>query len=366
MKLQQLSLINYRNITEAVLQFSDNVNCIVGRNGMGKTNLLDAIYFLTFCKSSVPSVDANNIKHDAEYMMIRGEYLREDEGIEQIDISLKRGSKKIIRRGGKVYKRFSEHLGRIPLVMIAPGDEQLVGGGAEERRKFIDMVVSQYDSRYVESLIRYEQTLKQRNALLKQEEEPDAQVLDVMEDMMGMDAGYIYEQRKRFVEEFMPVFHNLYFKLCDRPEELVGLAYSSHLSRGSLQAQLKDFRQRERIVGYTLHGIHRDDLELTINGHALRYEGSQGQRKTFVIAMKLAQFLFLKTKIIGKMPILLLDDIFDKLDASRVTKIVDYVAGDELGQIFITDTNRENIDRLLATTHKDYKLFYVDEGHIDV
>lgn len=364
MILKQLTIVNYRNISEAVIDLSANVNCIVGSNGMGKTNILDAIYYLSFCKSGTNSVDALNVSHGADYMMLRGEYERDDEGFELIDVSFKKGTRKRVRRGGKEYKRLSEHLGNIPLIMIAPGDEQLVSSGAEERRRFMDIVISQYDSRYVESLIRYEQSLKQRNALMKQEDEPNEDVLDVLEQLMDVDAVYIYEQRSLFVKEFLPYFKYLYSCFSDQEEETVALLYSSHLSRGALQEQLKSFRAKERIVGYTLHGVHRDDLELLLNEHNLRYEGSQGQRKTFVIAMKLAQFLFLKSKILGKMPILLLDDIFDKLDAQRVSKIVEYVSGNELGQIFITDTNREHIDKLLAATIKDYKLFSVDKGII--
>lgn len=364
MKLKTLTLLNYRNISEASLALSPNVNCIVGRNGMGKTNVLDAVFYLSFCKSSNASTDAQNILHDADFFMLRGEYEREDGGHEQIDISIKRGGRKRIRHGEKEYRKLSEHLGRIPLVMIAPSDEYLVGGGAEERRKFMDMVIAQYDSRYVESLIRYEQSLKQRNALLKQESGFDADVMNVVEEMMSMDADYIYNCRTLFANDFLPLFQELYHKLCDGATEGVSIEYTSHISRGALKQQLESFREKERIVGYTLHGTHRDDLTLLLSNQPLKYEGSQGQRKTYVIAMKLAQFLFLRKRGRGSMPILLLDDIFDKLDAGRVAKIVDYVASDDLGQIFITDTNREHIDQLLARTKKDYKLFYVHEGNI--
>lgn len=364
MKLEKLSLLNYRNITESTLQLSPNVNCIVGRNGMGKTNVLDAIFYLSFCKSNNGCADAQNVKHDTDFFMLRGEYIREDGGREQIDISMKQGLRKRIRRGDKEYKRLSEHLGKIPLVMIAPSDEHLVGGGAEERRKFMDMVIAQYDSRYVESLVRYEQALKQRNTLLKQETGFDLQVMSVVEEMMSMDAAYIYDCRTKFINEFQQLFQQLYDRLCDGASEKVKIEYTSHISRGPLQTQLESFREKERIVGYTLHGTHRDDLNLLLSEHPLRYEGSQGQRKTYVIAMKLAQFLFLKEKGKGRMPILLLDDIFDKLDAGRVERIVEYATSDDLGQIFITDTNREHIDQLLARTQKDYKLFYVENGTI--
>ena len=364
MKLEKLVILNYKNIVESTLSFSPNVNCFVGRNGMGKTNVLDAIYYLSFCKSRSSSVDAVSIRHGEEFFMLQGSYLREDGGEEHVHLAFKRGQRKHLKRNDKEYKRLSEHLGIIPLVMISPSDSMLIDAGSEERRKFMDVVISQYDSRYIDALLRYDKTLKQRNALLKQEAEPDRGVMEVLEEMMSVDAEYIYECRKDFVEAFTPMFQQLYATLCDNTSEQVSIKYASHISRGDLKGQLRSFREKERIVGYTLHGTHRDDLELFLNEFPIRQEGSQGQTKTYFIAMKLAQFLFLKERGNRRTPILLLDDIFDKLDAGRVARIIDYVSGNSFGQIFITDTNREHLDGILASTTKEYKLFHVVDGNV--
>ena len=364
MRLKKLTILNYKNIAESCLTFSSNVNCFVGRNGMGKTNVLDAIYYLSFCKSRQNSMDAQVVRHGEEFFMLQGSYEREEGGEELVHVAFKKGQRKRLKRNDKEYKRLSEHLGQIPLVMISPSDSLLIDSGSEERRKFMDMVIAQYDSRYVECLLRYEKSLKQRNALLKQEEEPDWGVMQVLEEMMSMDACYIYECRKAFVTAFSPIFQNLYAALCDSNREEVSIQYASHLSRGDLQEQLAAFRAKERIVGYTLHGVHRDDLELFLNDFPIRQEGSQGQTKTYFIAMKLAQFLYLKERGNQRTPLLLLDDIFDKLDAGRVARIIDYVSGNSFGQIFITDTNREHLDGILEVTTKDYKLFHVVEGEI--
>ena len=364
MRLEKLTILNYKNIVEATLAFSPNVNCFVGRNGMGKTNVLDAIYYLSFCKSRSSSVDAVAIRHDEDFFMLQGDYQREDGGEEHVHLAYKRAGRKHLKRNDKEYKRLAEHLGIIPLVMISPSDSMLIDAGSEERRRFMDMAISQYDSRYVESLLRYDKTLKQRNAMLKQEEEPDKAVMEVLEEMMSMDATYIYECRSDFVDKFTPIFQQLYTTLCDTLSEFVTIKYASHISRGELKGQLSSFREKERIVGYTLHGTHRDDLELYLNGYPIRQEGSQGQTKTYFIALKLAQFLYLKERGTQRTPLLLLDDIFDKLDAGRVARIIDYVSGDAFGQIFITDTNREHLDGILAATTKEYKLFHVVEGNI--
>ena len=364
MRLEKLTILNYKNIVEATLAFSPNVNCFVGRNGMGKTNVLDAIYCLSFCKSRSSSVDAVSIRHGEDFFMLQGDYQREEGGEEHVHLAYKRAGRKHLKRNDKEYKRLAEHLGIIPLVMISPSDSMLIDAGSEERRRFMDMAITQYDSRYVESLLRYDKTLKQRNALLKQEEEPDKAVMEVLEEMMSMDAAYIYERRKEFVEKFTPIFQQLYTSLCDTASEIVSIKYASHSSRGELKGQLSSFREKERIVGYTLHGTHRDDLELYLNDYPIRQEGSQGQTKTYFIALKLAQFLYLKERGTQRTPLLLLDDIFDKLDAGRVARIIDYVSGDAFGQIFITDTNREHLDGILEATTKEYKLFHVVDGNI--
>ncbi len=364
MILRKISVVNYKNIEQEELNFSPNVNCFVGKNGQGKTNMLDAIYYLSFCKSSTNPTDNFNIRHGEEYFMLQGEYEHEDGGTERIHCAVKNGRRKLVKRNGKDLRRLSEHIGKIPIVMISPSDSNIITGTSEERRRFLDSVISQYDPQYLDALLRYNKTLQQRNALLKQDETPDAAVMDVLEEMLSDDALYIYECRKAFVTEIIPLFQEIYGSLSDAPNEAVGMCYQSHCERGALKPQLESWREKERIVGHTLHGVHKDDLLLELNNYAVRREGSQGQTKTYFIAMKLAQFAFLRLKGEHRSPILLLDDIFDKLDDGRVAKIIDFVAGRDFGQIFITDTNREHLDKILLTSHRDYKVFEVQSGKI--
>lgn len=365
MILEHLSIVNYKNIEQAELDLSPNVNCFIGNNGMGKTNVLDAVYYLSFCKSSSTQSDALNLRHGADFMMLQGRYKNAVDEVDVISCGFKRGHRKHFKRNDKEYKRFSEHVGLIPLVMISPADSSLISGGSEDRRKFMDVVISQFSPSYLEALMRYQKTLQQRNALLKQEDEPDWSLCDVLEEMMDMDAQLIYEARKQMIEEFLPIFQSLYKRLCNNNYEDVDIQLETHGARGPLLPILRSWRDRERIVGYTLHGPHKDNLELTMNGYNVRREGSQGQTKTYFIAMKLAQFVYLKTKGERRTPILLLDDIFDKLDAGRVSCIVDYVSGDDFQQIFITDTNRDHLDSILAATSRDYRLFHVEHGRIE-
>ena len=257
MQLERISIINYKNIEEAELEFSPNVNCFVGMNGMGKTNLLDAVYYLSFCKSSSSQSDSFNIHHDADFFMIQGIYGGDNGGVDRVNCAVKRGSRKRVKCNDKDCKRFSEHVGRIPLVMISPSDSLLVTGGSEECRKFMDTVISQYEPKYLESLIRYDKALKQRNALLKEENEPDWSIVEILEDMMSDTAGFIFEQRRDFVRDFIPIFQRIYNALCNTDRELVDIEYVSHGFRGELKPQLVEGRQRERIIGYTLHGIHK-------------------------------------------------------------------------------------------------------------
>ena len=364
MILEQLSLLNYKNIEQAQLTLSPNVNCLIGANGQGKTNVLDAIYFLSFGKSATALTDGACVRHDAEFMMLQGKYRSALMEEEEISCGIKRGQRKRMRRNEKEYKRLSEHLGVIPLVMLSPADEQLVSGGSEERRRFMDIVLSQVSPNYLAALIRYNKSLQQRNAMLKQDDEPDAQLFEVLEEMMSMDAAVIYQERQAFVRDFVPIFQVMYARFCNAASEEVDILYDTHASRGDLLPILVRDRAKERIVGYTLHGPHKDNLELLMNGHNVRREASQGQTKTFFIAMKLAQFIYLKSMGEHRTPILLLDDIFDKLDAGRVACIVDYVSGDDFEQIFITDTNREHLDSILAATHREYKLFEVKGGEV--
>lgn len=362
MILEHLSLVNYKNIEHAELDLSPNVNCFIGNNGMGKTNILDAVYYLSFCKSAFTQQDGFNINHDADFMMLQGRYRNSVGEPDVVSCGVKRGQRKHFKRNDKEYQRLTEHIGLIPLVMISPSDSSLITGGSEERRKFMDVVISQYCPAYLEAIMRYQKTLQQRNALMKQETEPEWGLCEVLEEMMATDAEVIYREREAWVNEFLPIFRQLYGRLCNGANEEVDIKLETHGNRGNLAPILRDWRQRERIVGYTLHGPHKDNLDLLINGFNVRREGSQGQTKTYFIAMKLAQFIFLKNKGKRQTPILLLDDIFDKLDADRVACIVDYVSDDEFQQIFITDTNRDHLDSILATTNHDYRLYHVENG----
>ena len=361
MILSQISVLNYKNIRAANLSFSPNVNCLIGHNGEGKTNLLDAIYYLSFCHSSFTNIDSQVITHDQDFFVIEGNFLNETGDKESVYAGMKRGSRKHFRRNKKEYKRFSEHIGLIPLIFVSPHDSVLVDGGGEERRKLMDMVISQYDKRYLDALNSYNKALQQRNALLKMEQEPDPSLMDIWEKEMAEKGQVVFEKRSSFVDEFIPVFQNIYKKISGE-RETVTLRYTSHGQRGNLLDVIQRDRLKDRIVGYSLHGIHRDDLEMQVGGYPLKREGSQGQTKTYMMALKLAQFDFLKRTASQTTPLLLLDDIFDKLDAHRVEHIVDMVSGGKFGQIFITDTNRDHLDEILRHSGKDYRLFQVEGG----
>lgn len=365
MILKNISIINYRNIRQASLEFSPKVNCFIGNNGEGKTNLLDAVYFLSFCHSCFTHIDSMNIHHGSDFFMIDGNYCREDESPENISVGLKRGQRKRFKRNKKEYTRFAEHIGLIPLIYASPADQVIIGGGGEERRKLMDVVISQLDKGYLDALMRYNKALQQRNALLKQEEEPDAGLLDLWEDMMAEEGEKVYEKRCHFIEELTPVFQQIYRKISGDREQ-VSLNYVSHCTRGPLKEIISRDRFRDRAVGYSLHGIHRDDLEMKLGDYLMRNEGSQGQTKTYILSLKLAQFEFLKRTATATTPILLLDDIFDKLDSHRVEQIVELVSGDDFGQIFITDTNREHLDAILRNGAHQHILFDVNGGDITV
>ena len=329
---------------------------------MGKTNVLDAIYYLSFCRSAGNPIDSQVIRHEEPFFMLEGNY---DEDL-CISVAMKRGTKKHFKRNKKEYKRLSEHIGLIPLVVVAPSDTLLIEGTSEERRRLMDMVISQYDRSYIDALSRYNNAHQQRNTLLKMEdEEPDPLLMQLWEEQMAESGEELYQKRKAFVDELFPVFQD-YYQRISGGQERVGLSYVSHCQRGPLLEVIQRDRMKDRAVGYSLHGVHRDDLEFTLDGHPMRREGSQGQNKTYVIALKLAQFDFLKRTASQTTPLLLLDDIFDKLDAERVEQIVRLVSSDSFGQIFITDTNRDHLDQILRNSALDYRIFHVENGEINV
>lgn len=362
MILKRLTILNYRNIAAAELELSPKINCLIGHNGEGKTNVLDAIHFLSLTKSAAQSVDSMNVRHGEELMMVQGLY--DLNGVEEeVSIGMKLHQKKHVKRNQKEYKKLTEHIGLLPLIMVSPSDSAIIGGGSEERRRLMDVVISQYDPEYMAALTAYNKALQQRNAMLRAEEEPNWDVMAVFEEIMAMQGERIFQKRSAFVEEFIPVFQRFYANISGG-SETVGLKYVSHGQRGPLIDIIQRDRQKDRIVGYSLHGVHKDDLEMSLGGYPIKREGSQGQNKTYMISLKLAQFDFLRRTGSKTTPLLLLDDIFDRLDARRVEKIVSLVAGDQFGQIFITDTNREHLDKILEQLHGNYKIFKVESGNI--
>jgi len=363
MILKKLTVINYRNIREATLELSPGINCFIGSNGEGKTNLLDAVCYLSFCRSSHAVLDSQVMRHDADFFVLEGLYDNDAGGEEHVYCGMKRGTKKHFKRNKKEYQRLSQHIGLIPLILVSPGDTRLIEGGSEERRRLMDVVISQYDRGYIESLNNYNKALTQRNAMLKMDDEPDPELLGILEEQMAASGETIYAKRRAFVEELVPVFREIYANISE-DKEAVALDYVSHCSRGPLLDVIRRDRAKDRAVGYSLHGIHRDDLEMMLGDYPMKREGSQGQNKTYVIALKLAQFDFLRRAAGNTTPLLLLDDIFDKLDARRVEQIVKLVSGDRFGQIFITDTNRDHLDRILRHSPAVHKLFNVTNGDI--
>lgn len=361
MRLNSLSILNYKNILEADLVFSPKINCFIGNNGMGKTNVLDAIYFLSFCKSHSNSIDSQNIYHGAAFCMLQGRY-QLNGSIEEIYCGMKYRQKKQFKRNKKEYERLSDHIGLLPLVLVSPDDSGLISEGSEERRKFVDGVISQYNKTYLNNLLQYNNALKQRNALLKTETPADDSLLDIWEEQMALYGTYIYEQRKLFIDEFIPIFQEFYAYISGG-NETISLSYHSQHQEHDIKERMIATRGRDRLLGYSTQGIHKDELEMLLDDYPIKRVGSQGQNKTYLISLKLAQFDFLK-RTHNFSPLLLLDDIFDKLDSDRVKKIVELVSGETFGQIFITDTNREHLDLILRQIRQDATIFSVENGKI--
>ena len=363
MLIDHISILNFKNIEEAELSFSPKINCLFGNNGMGKTNLLDALFYLSFTKSCTNLLDSQIIKHEQAFCVLQGHY-KDGDSFEDIHCCIKRKHRKIFKRNKKEYERMSEHIGLIPVVMVSPADTDLIRGGSDERRKFVDMVISQYDKNYLHTLIHYNKVLQQRNSLLRDNVAvTDDSLLDVFDRQLVAGGIVIHQKRCEFVEGFLPVFRKYYQQICNDGEQ-VDLQYESQLHNSDAENLLASKRQRDKILGYTSVGIHKDDFLFLLDQYLIRKIGSQGQNKTCLVALKLAQFNFLAQKG-HSTPILLLDDIFDKLDAKRVEQIIALVARPEFGQIFITDTNRKYLDEILAGMNHDYKLFQVENGTIE-
>lgn len=360
MILKSLSLINYKNFESVNFEFDHKINCIVGNNGVGKTNILDAIYHLSFGKSYFNPITSQNIKHGKDFFVIDGLYEKEERD-EKVIVSAKRGQKKVIKRNAKVYETFSEHIGFLPLVIISPADRDLITEGSDTRRKFIDGVISQSDPVYLSTLLKYSKIVSQRNSLLKYFNANatfDPTQLDIYNQQMNELGSVIYTKRASFLETFVPIFIDRYKAISSGDEE-VALQYQSKLATSDLLTLLEQHIAKDRMLQYTSVGVHKDDLSFEINGYPIKKFGSQGQQKSFLIALKLAQFDFIKEQ--SKVnPILLLDDIFDKLDEQRVEHIIKLVDDQNFGQLFISDTHPERTEEVIKKISQSYKIIKLE------
>lgn len=363
MILEHISVLHYKNIEQADLDFSPKINYFLGKNAMGKTNLLDAIYYLSFCKSHSNPIDTQNISHKQEFALLQASYLFEEEHREHFFCSIRHKHKKQFKRDKREYERLSDHIGVLPLVIVSPADTELIAGGSEFRRKFVDVILSQFDKEYLHSLIRYNKALMQRNALLKSDYPVEESLYEIWEEQLAQDGKVIHSKRRKFVEDFTPVFQKYYHRIASSDENIL-FEYESQLNESELLGLLKEKRNRDQILGYTSVGIHKDDLEMRIGEYSIKRVGSQGQNKTYVIALKLAQFDMM-AQMGYTTPILLLDDIFDKLDSFRVEQIIQIVSEDKFGQIFITDTNRKYLDDIIKKVNQNFHLYQVENGQVE-
>jgi DNA replication and repair protein RecF len=357
MILKNLSLLNYKNFDSQTFQFDDKINCFVGPNGIGKTNVLDAIYHLSFGKSYFNPVSSQNIKHDADFFVLDGLYEKEARD-EKIIIALKKGQKKTLKRNGKIYNRFSDHIGFLPLVIISPSDRDLITEGSDTRRKFIDGVISQSDKSYLNDLIKYHKVISQRNALLKYfalNATFNLTTLEIYNHQLTELGNNIFAKRDAFLKEFIPIFKARY-SVISNDNEVVNLIYKSDLYKDDFNTLLINNLNKDKALQYTSVGVHKDDLCFEIEQYPIKKFGSQGQQKSFLIALKLAQFDFIKMQS-GVSPILLLDDIFDKLDEQRVAQIITLVDNENFGQIFISDTHPERTEQAIKNVHQTYQIF---------
>eukprot|EP01037_Dinobryon_pediforme_P010609 gene10609-10679_t len=365
MYLQQLSVINFKNYAEAGLTFSEGVNVFTGNNGAGKTNLLDAIHYLSLCKSYFNPIDTQQIKQSTDFFIVTGNFNKNGQA-EAVACSVKRNQKKQFKRNKKDYQRLADHIGLFPLVMVSPYDISIIIEGSEERRKFIDNVISQTDNAYLDELITYNKVLANRNALLKLIADTgryDPSLLEVLNEQLAGSGSRIFEKRKSFMESYTGIFNKHYRFLSEDAEE-VELVYESQLFQDDFAALLKKSTERDRALERTTAGIHKDDLLFTVHGMPMKKFGSQGQQKSFLIALKLAQYSYLYQQK-GFKPILLLDDIFDKLDDARVTKLMQMISNHDFGQVFITDTSITRVQNVFDKLGVSIKLFKVKGGEID-
>ncbi len=360
MHLKSLSLVNFKNYEQVDIPLSEKINCFVGENGVGKTNILDAVHYLSLCKSNLNPVDSQNVRYDQDFCVVQGIFERLGKE-ENIYCGIRKQKKKQFKRNQKEYQKLSEHIGLIPLVMISPADSLLINGGSDERRKFMNGVIAQYSRLYLENLIQYNRALSQRNRLLKDfsaSRSFDQEMLEVWDEQLIRFGEPIYEERRKFVEELLPVF-GTYYEHVSGNRESVTLAYQAQLQQKTFREGLKESLDKDRIIQYTTFGIHKDDLGMILGEHSLKKNGSQGQQKTFLVALKLAEFEFIR-KLTEMPPILLLDDIFDKFDSKRVKQIISLVAENHFGQIFITDTSKVRLQGILKEIPTEHRVFKID------
>jgi DNA replication and repair protein RecF len=365
MHLKDLHLINFKNYEETELTLSDGVNCFVGSNGSGKTNILDAVYYLSMCKSYLNVLDRQNIRFGEHFFSIRGEWERDNQSVE-IHCAVKQGSKKVFRRNKKEYEKLADHIGQFPVVMISPYDRDLISEGSELRRKWMDGIISQFDRKYLEDIQRYTRVMDQRNALLRNMYDHglfDRESIEVWNVQLCNLGKNIHEKRKKFIEEFLPVFRERY-NYIGQEEEAVGLEYRSQLHEMSMEELLVAFEKKDALSHYSNAGTHKDDLVFTIKGHPIKKFGSQGQQKSFIIALRLAQYEWLKQHL-GVNPVLLLDDIFDKLDQQRVKKLLQLVSDHYFGQVLVTDTDLDRLKSIFSENEIGLRIFEVTEGMVN-
>ena len=359
MFIKNLKLFNFKNHSEKSFDFSPEINCFVGNNGAGKTNILDALHYLSMAKSFLGNLDAQNILHESDFFAIEAEIQGEEKN-DIIKVQLPKEGKKIIKKNDKTYERIADHIGFLPSVMISPYDSNLISDGSESRRKFLDAMISQTDSDYLFALIQYQKTLQQRNALLKyfaKNRTFDLDSLEIYNEPLTKFGTQIFEKRQRFVASILPTIQHFY-EIISKGNEKVTVIYESNLNDQKFEEILSENLEKDRVLTYTSRGIHKDDLRFEMNGNLIKKFGSQGQQKSFLIALKLAQIKRIKD-ITNKNPILLLDDIFDKLDDNRVSQLIELVNQQNFGQIFITDTHRERTESVVKRINEESKIFQI-------
>lgn len=363
MYLQNLILNNFKNYELVEIRFSSKINCFVGANGVGKTNILDAIHYLSLTKSFFNSIDSVSIRHGEDYFTIKGDIQKNGDD-DQIYCAFQK--QKVMKRNGKEYKKLSDHIGRYPVVMISPADSSIITEGSEERRKFMNKIISQYDTLYLNAVLQYNKAVLHRNRLLKDFKSSnniDSDMLAVWDSQLIKNGCYIHEARKKLINELKPVLQE-YYSLISSSKETVKLEYVSHLNEGDFEKTLVDSLKKDLCMEYTTVGVHKDNLSFEMNEFPIKSIGSQGQQKSFITALKLAKFDYIK-RMSGYAPMLLLDDIFDKFDAERVAQIIQLVSGSMFGQIFITDTHYNRVHDILASHNTEYKLFNISNNTIE-